>query len=159
MNDQLLDAWAIHNRILLYLLDALPPEALRGLPEGGKGRNVGEMFGHINRARLMWLETAGPKLMAEVINIPMKTKADKETITKEKLRGALEKSGAAIGKLLHQGLEKGKLTGLKPHLMAGYSYFIAHEWYHVGEICMTLTQAGHKLDDQVLYGMWEWGKH
>jgi len=38
---QLLETWEIHNRINLYLLDAVEPEHLRDV-SASKGRNVGE---------------------------------------------------------------------------------------------------------------------
>jgi len=34
----------------------------------------------------------------------------------------------------------------------------AHEWYHIGEIGMTLTLSGHKLDYKTLYCIWAWGR-
>lgn len=33
------------------------------------------------------------------------------------------------------------------------AYLIVHEWYHIGEICMVLKQAGYPLDDKVAYGL------
>jgi hypothetical protein len=41
MMEPLLEMWEIHNRINLYLLDAIPPEALRAV-SASKGRAVGE---------------------------------------------------------------------------------------------------------------------
>jgi uncharacterized damage-inducible protein DinB len=74
------------------------------------------------------------------------------------LRRSIEASGRALEALFRQGLEKGKIKNTRPHLMGFFGYVIAHEWYHVGEVCMTLEQAGHPLPDQVLYAIWEWGK-
>lgn len=39
--EQLLDTWNIHNRVNLYMLDAIAPEALGGV-SASKGRSVGE---------------------------------------------------------------------------------------------------------------------
>lgn len=44
----------------------------------------------------------------------------------------------------------------RPHLVGCVGSFVAHEWYHLGETCVALTQAGHKLGDVILYGIWEW---
>jgi uncharacterized damage-inducible protein DinB len=158
LNDQLVDAWNINNRINLYLLDAIAPEGLPGVPVGMKGRSVGEIFAHMHNVRLMWLEVSAPTLFATTQKVPVKTKADKEAITKDLLREALEQSGQAMADLFREGLEKGKIKEAKPHLMGFFGYFIAHEGYHRGEICMTLTQAGHRLPDDILYGIWEWTK-
>src|SRR2546430_1946100 len=43
LEEQILDSWNIHNRINLYLLDAISPAALIGV-SASKGRNVGEQF-------------------------------------------------------------------------------------------------------------------
>lgn len=152
--DQVLDTWNVHNRVLLYLLDQIPPEALSGVSASG-GRSVGQMFAHIHNVRLMWLEVCAPDLMASVEKIPARKK---DAFSKEQLASALEASRQAMEILLRQGLEKGKIKNFKPHPMGFFGYFIGHEWYHVGEIGITLTQAGFPLDDKVAYGIWEWSK-
>ncbi|RMF79362.1 MAG: hypothetical protein D6737_11690 [Chloroflexi bacterium] len=157
MNNQLIDTWQIHNRILFYLLDAVKPEALTGVPQGMKGRSVAQLFAHIHNVRLLWLEAATPELMSDVRKIPMKTKAERDAIDLDTLRTALRASNHAMEALLADGFERGRVKNFKPHAAAFFGYMLAHEWYHVGEICMTLTQAGHRLDDSVLYGIWEWG--
>lgn len=48
--EQLLETWEIHARINLYLLDAVPPEAL-GDRSASKGRTVGEQFAHVHNIR------------------------------------------------------------------------------------------------------------
>lgn len=151
--EQVLDSWHIHSRITFYLLDAIPEEALAGVA-ASKGRSVGQMFAHVHNVRLMWLESAAPALMEGLHKIPADS-PDNLSVTA--LRAALESSTAAIEQVLQQGLEAGRIKGFKPHPMAFYSYMIAHEWYHVGEIGITLNQAGHKLDKKVAYGIWEWG--
>jgi uncharacterized damage-inducible protein DinB len=158
LDEQLIDTWQINNRINIYLLDAIDPNGLRGIPVGMKGRSVGEIFAHIHNVRLVWLAVSAPDLMAEVTKVPVKTKADKEAITKDLLRGALEASGAAMTGLFQEGVTTGKIKNFKPHVAGCFGYFIAHEGYHRGEICMTLTQAGHKLPDGILYKLWDWDK-
>lgn len=153
LNEQLLDTWAIHNRIIVYVLDAIPPEALAGVP-AGKGRSVGQILAHIHNIRLMWLEAAAPDLMAGLEKIPAKKK---DEVTMEALRPALAASEQAMITLFQRGFETGKIKGFKPHAGAAFGYFLAHEWYHVGEIGMTLTQAGFPLDTKTAYGIWEWG--
>jgi uncharacterized damage-inducible protein DinB len=155
LNEQLVDSWNIHNRILLYLLDNLPQAALAGV-SASKGRSVGQMLAHIHNVRLMWLEVSAPDLMAGVSKLPGR-KTDSFDL--KTLREALVASAQVMATLLQRGVDTGKIKGAKPHVMGFYSYVIAHEWYHVGEIGMTLTQAGFPLEDKVAYGLWEWGKH
>ena len=44
---QIVDTWRIHHRINLYLLDAVPPEALADTGPT-KGRSVGKTFAHLH---------------------------------------------------------------------------------------------------------------
>jgi hypothetical protein len=49
--EQLVETWAIHGRIVLYVLDAIPDEALAGVSATGKGRSVGAQFAHLHNVR------------------------------------------------------------------------------------------------------------
>ena len=150
--EQLLDTWNIHNRINLYLLQAIPPEALDGVP-ASKGRSVGEMFAHVHNVRLMWLQAAAPELMDNLTKVEKERAADKAL-----LHRSLEESGKVMEGLLRNAMQTGgKIKGFKPHAVAFLGYLISHESYHVGEIAMTLTQSGHPLDKKTAYGIWEWG--
>lgn len=152
MEEQLIDTWHIHNRINLYLLDAVAPEALTGT-SASKGRNVGEEFMHMHNVRLMWLKAAAPGLLEGLEKIEKEQAREKEF-----LHNALVQSGEAIAKLLKKGIEQGgKIKNFKPHAVAFLGYLISHESYHRGEIGIILTQAGHPLDQKTSYGMWEWG--
>jgi uncharacterized damage-inducible protein DinB len=148
----LLETWEIHNRINLYLLDAVEPAALASI-SASKGRTVGEQFAHVHNVRLMWLKSAAPDLLASL------TKVEKEdAVDKKLLRKSLAESGAAIRSLLDRSLKDGgKVKGFKPHVTAFLGYLIAHESHHRGQIALSLKQAGKSLDKKTLYGIWEWG--
>ena len=151
LDEQMLDTWNIHNRINLYMLDAIAPEALTGISLS-KGRSVGEQFAHIHNVRLMWLKSAAPDLLEGL------EKLEKEAVhDKQALLDSLARSGAQIVELLRRGLESGRIKGFKPHPVAFAGYLISHESYHRGEIGIVLTQSGHPLDKKISFGMWEWG--
>lgn len=150
--EQLLDTWNIHDRINLYLLDAIPPGALTAV-SASKGRSVGEQFMHIHNVRLMWLKPAAPEFLEGLEKIEEEQAADKEL-----LQRSLAASGRSIAMLLGKGIDDGgKIKGFKPHVTAFLGYMISHESYHRAEIGIILTQSGHPLDKKIAYGMWEWG--
>lgn len=151
-DNALLETWEIHNRINLYLLDAVEPEALASL-SASKGRTVGEQFAHVHNVRLMWLKSAAPDLLASLSKVEKEQAVDKKV-----LRKSLVESGAALRSLLDRSLsDGGKVKGFKPHVTAFLGYLIAHESHHRGQIALSLKQAGKPLDKKILYGIWEWG--
>ena len=148
---QLVETWAIHGRIVLYVLDAISAEALGGVSATGKGRSAGAQFAHLHNVRLMWLKSASPALLDGLASIDAANANDKDA-----LRQSLEASAASIATLLRQALESGgKIKGFKPHAAAFTGYLVAHESFHLGDIGVVLTQSGHPLDKKVAYGMWE----
>jgi uncharacterized damage-inducible protein DinB len=149
---QVLDTWNIHNRINLYLLDAIDPAALDGHATS-KGRSVGEQLAHLHNVRLMWLKAAAPDLLKGLEKIEKESAGDKKL-----LRKSLVDSGTAIGNLLEKSLAvDGRIKGFKPHALAFLGYLISHESHHRGQVVLSLKQAGHALDKKIQYGIWEWG--
>jgi uncharacterized damage-inducible protein DinB len=154
----LIETCNINNRINLFLLNALPPEVLPSVPPAMKGRSVAAIFAHIHAVRLTWLDVIAQEQAKSLPKIPTRTKTDLAAITLPLLQDALEQSAAAMTQGITARLESGKTSVFKPNPIAFVGYLVGHEGYHRGEICMTLTEAGHKLPDDVLYGQWEWEK-
>jgi len=152
LESQITDTWNINNRINLYLLDAISPDALADRSTS-KGRTVAEQIAHLHNVRLMWLRVCGPELIKGIVKIEKDAAANKKLLERE-----LTKSGKAMETVLKKAIENGgKVKGFKPHVTAFLGYIIAHESHHRGQIALSLKQSGHTLDKKVAYGIWEWG--
>lgn len=151
MEDQLVETWAIHDRINRYLLDAIPEEAL-GLSITPKFRSIRKLLAHVHNVRLMWLKSAAPDLLEGL------EKLEGETEDRATLASSLEASGRAVGELLRRTVASGgRVKGFKPHVVAFLGYLISHESHHRGQVGWTLKATGHPLSQKAAFGLWEWG--
>ena len=144
----LLEAWDIHNRTLLFVLEELSPEQLSA--KLAKGKAVWAQFSHIHSVRGMWLKAASPDLYEGF------EKAH-EPATKEQLEALLKDSQQRIRLLLERAIDQGRIKGFKPTPEAFLCYLISHESNHRGQADYTLRLAGMPWSDKVSYGIWEWG--
>ncbi|MBN8651479.1 MAG: hypothetical protein J0L67_08625 [Cytophagales bacterium] len=151
IENQLIETWEIHNRINLFLLDALKEEHLADI-SASKGRNVGQQFAHIHNVRLMWFKASNPDLLKNQVKFETDS-----PVTKKRLTTEFVKSSKAVILLFQSGFEKGTIKGFKPHPAAFFGYLISHESHHRGQIILALKQSGHMIDQKVQYGIWEWG--
>jgi uncharacterized damage-inducible protein DinB len=131
-SEPVVQTWEIHNRIVLYFLEAIAPAQLTDVATT-KG--------------------AAPELFKKQKSIEKEAAGDHEL-----LRRSLTDSGKAIAQLLQQSLAAdGKIKGFKPHATAFVGYLIAHEAHHRAQVVLILKQNGHPVDKKVSYGIWEWG--
>src|SRR5271157_1036151 len=141
--DSVLRSFAIHNRIHLYLLDAVAPEVWDAPPPGGKGRTLAGLVSHIHGVRLMWLKAAGVKTLPALLE---------KTATVAEAKEALMASDAAIREWLAPILDgNARISGFKPDAWAFVAYLIAHEAHHRGQMLLLARQLGHPVDKSTSY--------
>ncbi len=151
LGTSLLSALATSERINQYLLEALPAEVWRA-ETPGEGRTIAAVVAHLHNVRLMWLKAAakGTKIPAQL---------DRLKVTQRQARKGLAASHAAVATLVESSLGSGgKVKNFPPDVAAFVAYLISHDAHHRGQICMLSRQVGHRLPNEVTFGMWEWNK-
>ena len=136
------------------LIDAISDEGLHCTLSKRGGGTPAKQFTHLHNLRLWRLEKVDKELLKG------QTKIDTAgTIDKTLLKKRLSESGAAIAKMIENGIDYGgKIKGFKRGVIPFLGYMISHESHHRGNILLTLKQCGHKIPKDVQYGIWAWNQ-
>mgnify|MGYP001485630333 CR=1 FL=1 len=150
--DDVVNSWRLNNAIHLYLLDRLSENDLvKKL--NNKGKSIASQFGHIHNIRVLWLKTSSGNPMES-----QATKLEKDSLDKHLLIQSLSRSSEAVMILLTNGFNNNKIknTSLNPVLF--YTYLVAHENHHRGQIISTMKNNAIPIDKSVYFDIWEWKK-
>jgi uncharacterized damage-inducible protein DinB len=146
MLEHLIETWQINHRVTLKLLQALSDEALLATLST-------RQLAHVHEVRLTFAEiTSKTNRLSKLPHF-----AKGETPAKKDLRAALVASSQAIEITITESWANGgKTPGFRRGLMPLMGYLIAHESHHRGSILLTVKQSGHKLSDELRWGLWDW---
>ena len=155
MLEQLVETWRINHRVTIKLLDALSDNSLKATLSTRGGRDVARQLAHVHEVRAVHAEiTSKTNRGAKLPHF-----AKGEALSQKKLRAALAASAKSVETSIREGWANGgKLPGFKRGVIPMVGYLIAHESHHRGSILLTLKQTGHKLTDELKWGLWDWNK-
>ncbi len=154
LTEEIKEAWRANNRINLLLIDKISPAGMKCTLSTRGGRNVTRQFAHLHNVRYWQLEKRAKDLIAGLNKY-----ATKDEPSKKELKAALKQSAERIEEYLERLITgEGKARGFTRGVFTTLSYFVAHESHHRGSILLTLKQCGHKLDNDVSYGIWDWDR-
>lgn len=155
--EALVTAWRTSHRVTVYLIENLPPEVWPMAVPGVPRRTVRAMAAHLHNARCMWIRMIGRR---HGIGGPRNVNA--RVVQPAQLVRALERSNEGIIALIRLGVSRG--GRIPPAAWQNFptdvahflSYFVAHEAYHRGQLCLAARQLGHRLPAKVRAGLWQW---
>ena len=155
----LIDAWRTNNRVTVYLIENLPPEAWSMNIPGSSRRTIRSLAAHIHNTRCMWI-----KMVAARHGVAVPRTVDVRTVKPSSLARALERSSKGIIDVIRLGAARGGTIpaatwqNFPTALVHFLNYFVAHEAHHRGQLCMLARQLGHRLPTEVTAGLWQWKK-
>lgn len=172
---EMVQAYAVNDRMNQLILEHLDPRAWRAQPPGG-GRTIAAIFAHVHNIRCKWLRLSAPHL-----GVPKRLDRARSTQTQtsaalaesaarccEMLAEALivSQSGGATTKAgLHHRAERRVQSFLRDGWArpwrpgaAMFAYMVAHDTHHRGQVCLLAHQLGFPLPFQAGPGIWAWEK-
>jgi uncharacterized damage-inducible protein DinB len=154
LEEQIVETWEIHNRIMLLAIENIPEDALKATLSTRGGRDVAHQLAHVNNVRSSWVES-----FAKKSNLTLIVFDKDENVLKQNLLEAFRLSGQALSDYIkHAVANGGKATGFKRGIVPMLGYLISHESHHLGHAILTMKQAGFKTPEALKWDIWDWNK-
>ena len=157
LTQQLVETYAVNERINQILLEQLDPRAWRAQLPGNKGRTIAAIFAHVHNVRCKWIRPSAPHLKVPPL-------LDRSSITQKQVQRAFAKSGALCSQMLADALSGGAREEVSSRRMgstrdpgaAMVTYMIVHEAHHRVRVSMLAHQLGFPLRGKAAWGIWGW---
>jgi uncharacterized damage-inducible protein DinB len=157
--DEMVQAYALNERVNQLLLERLDPRAWLAKPSGRGTRTIAAIFTHIHNVRCKWLRLSAPHLKTPA-------RLDRSGCTQNQAASALAESASRCCEMMSDALS-GSAERVPSFLRDGWSrpwrpgvamcaYMISHEAHHRGQVCMLSHQLGFPLPTQTTAAMWNW---
>jgi uncharacterized damage-inducible protein DinB len=159
LGQQVIAAWRTSHRVTTYLLENLPADLWSKEVPGVPRRTVGMIAAHLHNSRCAWIKMLGARH-----GLKAPRRVELRSVRPAELLRALAKSSEGIVALIRLGVERGGAVppaawqNFPTDLVHFLSYFVAHEAYHRGQLCLIARQLGQRLPADVRAGLWQWKK-
>jgi uncharacterized damage-inducible protein DinB len=151
---QILESWRAHNRIMMFVIEHIPDDAMKATLSTRGGRDIARQLAHLHMVRIWHLESTNRKLSKGLKRFETEKSPDKKS-----LLAAFRDSGKAIEQHLESRIENNEAAdNFKRMAIPTLVYFVAHEAHHRGNIVLTVKQSGFRLPDALKWGIWDWNK-
>lgn len=158
---QMVEAYAVNDRMYQLILEHLDPRAWKALPAGKRTRSITDMVAHVHNVRCKWLRLSAPHLKRPAL-------LNRSRCTQKQAASAMAQSAACCCEMLAEALNSddhrvemflrdGWARPWAPGA-AMFAYMLAHEAHHRGQICLLAHQLGYPLPFAAGPGLWGWEK-
>ena len=162
LGEGILGAWETSHRTTCFLVKEIPSALWSANVPGLPRRTIRSIAAHMHNCRRNWVRTLG-----EGRRIAVPSRVDPFRVRQKEILTALDRSGAAMRRVLQVALDHGGTLPMPPHYVWRnlpldvshvLSYFVAHEGHHRGQILLAARQLGQRLPVSVTGGLWDWSR-
>lgn len=157
---QMVEAYAVNDRMYQLILQQLDPRAWKALPMGKRTRSIADMVAHVHNVRCKWLRLSAPHLERPGL-------LNRSRCTQKQAASAMAASAARCCEMLADALSGEQKVEFflrdgwaRPWApgAAMFAYMLSHDAHHRGQICLLAHQLGYPLPFAAGPGLWGWEK-
>lgn len=157
----LAEAYIVNDRMNQMVLEHLDPRAWGAKAPGVGARPIVAVVTHMHNMRRKWIRLSAP-------HIKLPGELDRARCTQKQARVALAESARCCAEMIREALlgPEGRVPQFHrdgwakrwPSGAGMFTYMVAHDAHHRGQVCLLAHQLGYKLPTKAVYEMWRWEK-